>query len=241
MIRLLKSKGLLWPLILSLIGVTVLVMLGNWQMQRKVWKQDLIRLVEDRVNSTAISFEVLKQWVKIAEDVRFQPVKISGTFDHSQERHYFLPHGDKVGWHVITPLTTISGDVVLIDRGFVPDQLKAQEKRRDGLPEGQVEFEGLVRLAETPNYFTPANDVAHNKWYWRDIDGLYQSLNVAAAKRFIFMIDQRMSATSGAWPMPGVTRVKFSDKHLGYALTWYGLALTLVGVFAFFAYGRMRQ
>jgi len=45
--------------------------------------------------------------------------------------------------------------------------------------------------------------------------------------------------TEGQWPKSGVTRLDFSNRHLEYAMTWYGLALTLVGVW--FAFSRRKN
>lgn len=36
-------------------------------------------------------------------------------------------------------------------------------------------------------------------------------------------------AQSGPWPREGLTVVRFSNSHLVYALTWFGLALMVVG------------
>jgi surfeit locus 1 family protein len=38
-----------------------------------------------------------------------------------------------------------------------------------------------------------------------------------------------------------VTRLELPNRHLEYALTWYGLAAALLGVFAAFAVTRWRQ
>lgn len=245
MIRLLHHKGVLWPLLLSFLGLIILIQLGNWQMHRKEWKAELKALVNERIKADPIAFNELKEKAAQGEDIRFQPVRVSGVFDHQNERHYFLPLGSKIGWHIITPMKTADGDVVLIDRGFVPDELKDQKTRIAGLPAGEVTIVGLARDAEVPNYFTPSNDVEHNKWYWRDIAGLYKSLAAGNEAGLVpalnFMIDERRVGSEGEWPMPGVTVVKFQDKHLGYALTWYGLALTLIGVFSAFAYSRLRS
>lgn len=253
MIARLKETGLIWPLIFTLIGLFVLIRLGNWQMERKAWKADLINLVEARVKSEPISFAALKERAAEGGDIRYQPVRVSGAFDHSQERHYFLPLKNQVGWHILTPFKTTDGDVVIVDRGFVPDQFKSQKRRGGSVPLGAVTITGLARQFETAGFFTPANDIAANKWYWRDGEGLYKSFtafggkstasneDLAGMQPLSFMIDQSRAAelTSGDWPRPGVTRIRFSDKHFGYALTWYGLALTLVGVFTVFAAQRL--
>ncbi|WP_399677371.1 SURF1 family cytochrome oxidase biogenesis protein, partial [Xenophilus sp.] len=34
---------------------------------------------------------------------------------------------------------------------------------------------------------------------------------------------------AGTWPAAGLTVVRFSDSHLVYAITWYGLAALLLG------------
>ena len=237
MIGALRQAGLLWPLVLAVIG------LGNWQMRRMAWKADLIELVNNRLKSEPISFEALKQRATGGEDIRYQPVRVSGQFLHDEARDYFLPLGSKVGWHILTPLRTAGGDVVFIDRGFVPDKLRAevaQSKESEARPEGEVTITGLARRFETAGLFTPANNVKENKWYWRDGPGLYKSL-AGDPPMLTFMIDQRERLGDGEWPKPGVTRVQFTDKHFGYALTWYGLAMTLVGVFLAFAYQRLKR
>ena len=241
MINKFKQAGLVLPFILTLIALGVLLSLGNWQMQRMAWKADLIKLVNERVASPAISFKELVQRSSNLEDIRFQPVRLSGIFDHSEERHYFLPYKGKVGWHVITPFVLTSGETVLVDRGFVPNALKEAKERPKGLIAGLQEIEGLVRLSEERNYFSPLNDVRQNKWYVRDLKELYGSLKRPedGQSSWPFMVDQKRTSTSGEWPLPGVTKVTFTDKHFGYALTWYGLALTLIGVFLAFAYSRL--
>jgi surfeit locus 1 family protein len=56
-----------------------------------------------------------------------------------------------------------------------------------------------------------------------------------------FFVDAEASPENpGGFPKGGVTRLALSNRHLEYALTWYGLALTLIGVFAAFAVGRLR-
>jgi surfeit locus 1 family protein len=41
-------------------------------------------------------------------------------------------------------------------------------------------------------------------------------------------------------PQGGETIIDFPNNHLGYALTWFGLALGLAGVFGVYATGKVR-
>ena len=233
--------GLFWPAVFSVIALIVLITLGNWQMQRKAFKADLVMLVDERIASAPISFEALKKRVSEGADIRYQAVQVAGRFDHENERHYFLPHEGQVGWNIITPLKTSAGDIVFINRGFVPEGFKEKKRRLNGLTNDLVTIKGLARISGKKGFFTPENDVSRNRWFWRDINGLYESLSPVPATKLGFMIDAGKDAKTGDWPLPGVTKVKFSDPHLGYALTWYGLALTLVGVFAVFVVHRIRR
>ena len=54
------------------------------------------------------------------------------------------------------------------------------------------------------------------------------------------MIDADAAPGPGVLPQGGESRLVFPNNHLGYALTWFGLALALLGVFTVFAGQRLR-
>jgi surfeit locus 1 family protein len=55
-----------------------------------------------------------------------------------------------------------------------------------------------------------------------------------------FIVDADATANPGGWPKGGQTRLAIPNDHLTYALTWFGLALTLLGVVGAYAWGRRR-
>ena len=55
-----------------------------------------------------------------------------------------------------------------------------------------------------------------------------------------FYIEQESPVPSGGLPRPGKLSVKLRNDHLGYALTWFGLAAALVIIFALFALRQRR-
>ena len=101
---------------------------------------------------------------------------------------------------------------------------------------------GLVRGPVVSGMFTPINDVAHNLWYWPDISALTASaFGGAGAQTMAFTVDaDAKPAPPGGLPTGGVTRLDVPNRHLEYALTWYGLGLTLIGVYVAFAMSRLR-
>lgn len=253
MLQRLRSAGLLWPILMTLPALAVLIGLGTWQLQRKGWKDGLVAAIKER--SVAAPVPLSGRVALLGERAEYLRVRVSGRFLHGQERHRFIGPG----WHIITPLVTDDGMIVLVNRGFVPDQLKTPDSRRPGQVSRKVEVIGLVRLPERPGAFTPRNDGARNMWFWRDVEAMAQCWNAAAEledcralagvkgldglpKGYPFLIDAAAEPENpGGWPKGGTTNLAIANRHLEYALTWFGLAATLVGVFIVFAAGRVRS
>jgi surfeit locus 1 family protein len=244
MLTTLKSKGLLWPAIMAVAGVAILIALGTWQMQRMAWKQGLLADISQRAHVDPVAVTRAEQSKRAGADVEYLRVKIGGQFLHDKERHLFAfdsKYGP--GYHIFTPLKRADGSIVFVNRGFVPSELRDPAKRDAGQVAGEVEIVGLVRGPEKPRTFTPENNVADNIWYWRDLDGMAVSVFGQEAPRLIpFFIDaEAESRVSGAWPKGGVTRLELPNRHLEYAITWYGLAAALIAVFAAFSVSRWRH
>lgn len=221
----------------------VLVGLGTWQMQRLAWKEGLIAKIEARTQGEPIPLNAaLKQWQETGE-VEYLRVRLSGSFLHRYERHLFSVLKGESGWHVITPLQTPDGHIVMADRGFVPMHLKAPEMRSSGQVEGMQSLVGLARAPGVKTYFTPDNNVKANEWYWRDLSSMAAGVPESSSDRQLvpFFIELEQSPVPGGWPKGGVTRVELPNKHLQYAGTWFGLAGVLLVVYGVFVLGRIRR
>lgn len=86
------------------------------------------------------------------------------------------------GYIVITPLqrstaepgSSGSENTVLINRGWISKKLKDQKDRPEGLPQGEVVVEGLIRDPVKKNYFTPDNRPDKGEFYFPDIEQMAQ-------------------------------------------------------------------
>jgi surfeit locus 1 family protein len=126
----------------------------------------------------------------------------------------------------------------------VPDARKLPDSRSEGQIPGEVEVRGLLRPAAKPAFFAPANDASHNIWYWPDLMGMSASAFPAGSpvETLPFAIEADASPTPpGGLPQGGVTRLTLPNRHLEYAVTWFGLALTLIGVYFAFAVNRLKS
>ena len=237
----LRRAGLLWPTAASLALFLVLTGLGSWQLERKQWKEALLATIAGRVDAPAVDLAQAEAMARAGEDIAYLHVVARGRFLHDKERYLYAPTAAGLGWHVYTPLQLAPGRVVWVNRGFVPDAIKARDSRAAGLVAGEVEVRGLVRPLPKRGVFQPDNDVAHNLWYWPDVEAMSASAfaNIAAPP---FVIDaDRRPAVPGGLPQGGMTRLQLPNRHLEYALTWYGLALTLIAVYFSLAAERLRR
>jgi surfeit locus 1 family protein len=251
MIGRLVRAGLLWPTVLSIVGVAILIGLGSWQLSRKAEKEALIAKIDARRLGDPIDLEAILE-DRGAVDVDYQRLVVRGEFVAGKERFYYAPQPKLgPGYDVYQPLTYAPGKVVWVNRGFIPRRVKDNpEIWQAGL--GETSITGNARLPAKPGTFTPDNDLAANMWYWRDLAGMHASAfgadaGIDAAPFFVVAGPaQHLSGSDKSsvgdirWPQPGVSEFAVVNKHLEYAVTWFGLALTLVGVYAVYAWTRLR-
>ncbi|TCT09944.1 surfeit locus 1 family protein [Tepidamorphus gemmatus] len=230
---------------LTILGTVVLCGLGLWQLQRLAWKQNLVAMVEARAQAPAVPVPAEADWPALTRDSdEYRKVTLVGRFDHGHEVQVFTSLQDDrfevsgPGWWVMTPLRLDSGAIVFVNRGFVPHAFRDPATRAAGQLAGEVEITGLLRLPEAGNIFTPDNQPGTRTWYVRDPQA------IAAAERLDrvapFFVDADSTPNPGGLPLGGATRVAFRNDHLGYAITWFGLAVALVGVYLAWAWSQIR-
>ncbi len=237
-------RALAWPSAFAAAGLVLLVGLGVWQLQRLGWKEGLIRAATERAGQPPAPVPVEADWPRLdPNEAEYRRVRLEGRFRHEDEALVFTDLADPkgpsggVGSWVMTPLTLDDGSVVLINRGFVPANRADPSRRAEGQVGGEVEIVGLMRWSEARNPFTPADDPAKGAWYTRDTRAIGRAKGLTRVAPFY--IDAEASAPGGL-PQGGETRLAFPNRHLEYALTWFGLAGALAVVAGLFLRRRAR-
>jgi len=240
-----RNLGLFWPTVLSAIALVALIGLGAWQMQRLAWKNNLIAQIESRVVAAPMPFTEALERARKGEDLEYTRVAVSGQFMPGIERHLWVASSAGPGWHIYAPMATQggAGPVLIVNRGFVPDARRAASSRPEPALAGEVALVGLLRKPEVSATFTPDNDVARNIWHWRDLAGMARSMLPEAKTRVaLFFLDAEKGSPAGPLgPQGGVTRLEIANNHLQYAMTWFGIAATLIGVYVAFARSRLQR
>ncbi|KRA98396.1 hypothetical protein ASD83_11150 [Devosia sp. Root685] len=198
--------------------------LGVWQVERLAWKNGLVAAVEARSTATPLDLNEA-DWDGIdPEASEYQRVSASGRFAGGDTLSQAVTvYGG--GFWVMTPLALADGRAVLINRGFVT---AAQRDAGIERPGAVVRVSGLLRASEPDGGFLRSNDPEAGRWYSRDVAEIGAASGLDNLAPFFVDAD----AGDAAYPIGGLTVLTFSNNHLVYALTWFGL--TLLSLFALY-------
>ncbi|CAG4942032.1 unnamed protein product [Colias eurytheme] len=230
-----KEPGEIFKWILMVIPVGSFG-LGCWQVYRLQWKLELIDAMQSKTNASPVDmpldFEELKK-------MEYRPVKVRGEFLHDKEiligpralienESHMQRTGSLVsdpkknqGWLVVTPFKLAeTGEVILINRGWIPQHMRPKEKRQPSMVTGEIELTGTVRLTETRGPFMPKNNPMKGSWFYRDLHQMSAYLDCAP----VWLDAKGIPDPPEGWPLPNQTRVNLRNEHMSYLITWYMLS-----------------
>jgi surfeit locus 1 family protein len=210
--------------ILTLICLGILFWLGQWQWVKFVDKSKAptaIAAIEP--TSVAAALE--------AENPEYRPVIVEGISDPRTIKISTVQGGVR-GYRLFSPVVLEVGGI-FVDRGFVGED----DVSRVTPPTGQVRLNGVLRKGAKPNNYTPDNDPASDVWYWPDLTAMADMLVIqtTSSQHYVALTQVDPLATGNTIKNPyadskGANQIE-PERHLGYALTWWGFGLALIGVY----------
>lgn len=221
--------------LLALAGVAVLVGLGLWQWQRRAEKEAFLAAIQ-----RAASLPPKPVW---ADAKPFERVTLRGHFDAERTVFVRVTTAQGLGVYVLTPLQLRAPQrLIFVNRGIVRAGTDGRPVAFE-TPAGPVAITGLRRQAEPRGAFAPADEPARRLFAVRDpalfadhlglqvTGGRDEELGELAVERdYLEMERIEGPAPHGVAVSELVERIP--NNHLHYALTWFGLAATLIGVWA---------
>ena len=223
-------RGPLALALLTLLGAVLFsafVALGTWQVYRLAWKTALIAHVNARVHMTAVPAPGPAQWADVtAADAAYRHVRLTGTWLPVRQVRVWTATDAGSGYWILTPLRRDDGSIVLVNRGFAPDGWCDYQGRCPAPPKGEVTVTGLLRISE-PSGWLPRNDPTTDTWYTRDVSAIAKARGLADVAPYF--VDADAGADARTWPRGGMTVIRFPNHHLQYLITWYALALLVLG------------
>lgn len=217
----------LWMTVAAVPALTILVWLGSWQLMRMQWKNDLIEEFTTRARAEAVEPPA----ADAAGDSRFQRIRVSGTWMHHAEVQLTgRTFEGTAGYHVVTPMRLDDGRVLLLNRGWVSQDYRRPESRPGTLAAGPQRFEAIIRLPARKGYFVPENDLEDDHWFTLTIDDVVARHGLSDVIP-TYTADVLRPDGPYVLPIGAEVTIDIPNNHWNYALTWYGLALGLIGVY----------
>lgn len=167
------------------------------------------------------------------KDFDYRRIQVRGKFRHDLEM-LIGPriHDGEDGYLVVTPLERqASNDKtdssrVLICRGWIPKNKKAQSSRPDSIVTEEVEVQGLLREPWKKNMFTPANEPEKGQFYFPDVQqmaALTHSQPVWVEETMLPDLLTAYDRQAKGVPIGRPAEVNLRNNHLQYIVTWYVL------------------
>lgn len=228
-----------FPIVLTILAVAllgVLLALGVWQVQRMQWKEGLMDGAEAAAGLPPLPLaEALK--VDIPE---FRRVILTcrGLGAAPYVELQSIENSD-AGVRLVSACRPEGmEETLLVDRGFVPADISARptENADDTMP---VVITGVLRRAPAPSALTPPP--AQGRFYGRDAEAMARALKVEGPISPFTVFATTSTNPDWAALKPSAPPAAFTNNHLGYALTWFGLAAALIAFYVVLLRRRMTR
>lgn len=235
--------------IATLVALAILVGLGTWQLKRLAWKEDMLAKIAALTDAPARPIgEVLARAAR-GEDVEFTRVTVdcAGIAAAPYQQIYAVVEG-QIGSRLVSAcrLAGTPYDAVLVDRGYIADTVSARPPvRADAAPLTVV---GVLRKGDKKagKLGAPIAAIGEGEgasaakiWYGRDLAQIARALGAARPAPYFLMAETKTNPEQAALQPIGLP-ADIPNRHLEYALTWFGLAATLACVYAALLWRKMK-
>ena len=221
-----------WMTVCAIPALMLLIGLGTWQLQRLEWKEAIIAQRAERAAAPplAIAEVPASGW----QELEHRRVTLSGRYLHDREMLILNSvRNGEAGFDLVTPFALGQGGIVLVRRGWVPRSWPGGGddilRRR---PAGSVDLTGTIRDGGKATPWVPDNDPATGQWFYADAAQMAAHAGLTDARPFLV----KLAPDSGerGFPKGPHASQAIRNKHLEYAVTWFGLAITLIVVYVAF-------
>jgi surfeit locus 1 family protein len=223
-------RPLLGAALATAAALILLIGLGVWQLRRLAWKEAILASIAHGEASPPVPLAP-----SAPSPALFSKVEVKGTLRDVGLYGIAVrttPTGEREGAFRLGVVERPGASAVLVNEGWVPDGLAPDPVPR---PASVV---GYVLPGQAPGWFTPPGDPANRRFFAPDPAGIATALGLPQVAPFILVA--LGDAPPGTYPEPAQHLPQPPNNHLGYALTWFGLAAMLLGVFVTYARQKVR-
>jgi surfeit locus 1 family protein len=227
----------IWPVLLfAALGVAVLVSLCIWQLQRLQWKEALIAAVDAAIAAEPVPLNQAIDKFLAGESIDFWKVRAKGRFAPREPLRLLTSANGAPAWTLVHGFEQTAGAPILVNRGKLPHGLPLPP-----MVGKEVEIVGLVHWHDSGRgFFDVDNHPGENLWYWWDVVAMSNQFSATHANPNYIVLDLVPGSPGTEGLVVDPPKAALRNNHLGYAITWFGLAVVLVVMAALFVL-RQRQ
>lgn len=248
--RLLTPRWVLATLVV-LAGVSGMVRLGFWQLERLEQRREFNRRVSEQLSAPPLDLTLELPPADQLYTMEYRTVTVTGRYLADQEvllRNQVWE--GQLGYHLLTPLQ-IEGEnaAVIVDRGWIPYEAAEPSAREQYAVSEPVTVTGMLRRQQTESRFGVADPTLTpgesrlDVWNRINIDRLQEQSTVSLLPVYVQQAPEPGDTTP---PIPSLPEIELSEgSHFGYALQWFAFATVLAIGYPVFLYrkfngGRVR-
>ena len=212
------------PWLLTGISVAAMCGLGYWQLERMVQKQQRLASIAQKQSNGTLSLEA----ALTHSDPRDIIVSMKGQLDGN---HVLLLdnqiHNQRVGFDVLAPVYTNAG-WLLVNFGWLPAPDLVRTLPDINLVSETRAFEGVISIpGENPLVKETNMALSTSPTLIQHVD--FSALSNALGRKFLPFI-LHLTTPDPAYVREYKAVVMSPEKHLGYAVQWFGLAIAAAAI-----------
>lgn len=222
-VNLLRPRWIILTL-LVLLAVGVFIRLGFWQLERLAERRARNAQIQTQTSLPPLNLNQETPAPGALLQMEYRMVTATGVFDPAGEVLLSnQPWQNRLGVHLLTPLRLDNGQILLVDRGWIPYEDRDAQARQKYAQAGRVTVTGMLRASQSirgqgqnaPGAFTQVN-----------IDLIQRTTGLELLPLYAVQAPDPASTTLPYRPLPEVELNE--GPHLGYAMQWFFFALVLV-------------
>lgn len=206
------KKPALVPLLFIITATLLLTGLGLWQLERLHRKEALIARIEAAQAESVVT--ALPDNPAASAALEYRHALLSGRLMTGKGLRFIGRKSSGYVW--LVPMELTQGGAVLVSFGWLPEGEEPQTQAQASIEIMQ----GILRPLRQRRMFSPDNQPARNLWFTEDLAPMQEATGLTLLPLVL---------EADALPT-------LRNDHLGYALTWFALALA--GIVMFLIYHR---
>ncbi len=229
-------------------ALAILLWLGFWQLERLEEKTHLIASIEASLTATPVA---LPEDLTTIADYEYKRVLVKAKTAQASNACVFGRNSKgEVGLFYMVPVELEDGQIIFVNFDWESEKVAKENITEINMGDRlcpsldsygmDLIVNGIVRLSSKGNMVTPEPDLENAIWYNADVISMGKAFKLASAVPF-FLDAIIIEDSEDKTPRESLMQMNLPNDHLQYAMTWFGLAIVLIGVYIAFGMQRARK